>query len=66
MSTRCLDAARLVCLPSELVGNAARLANPLAKVAEDPEGADDESATIPPAFLVGATGFEPATPTVST
>ena len=44
---------------------ATRLPTPLAKVAEEPEGVDEESVEVPPAFLVGARGFEPPTPTVS-
>jgi hypothetical protein len=43
----------------------ARLATRLAKAAGAPEAAIVETSVIPPAFLVGARGFEPPTPTVS-
>ena len=43
----------------------ARLATRLAKAAEKPYPAIVETSVIPPAFLVGARGFEPPTPTVS-
>jgi hypothetical protein len=42
-----------------------RLATRLAKAAEAPEAAIVETSVMPPAFLVGAIGIEPTTPTVS-
>jgi integrase len=42
-----------------------RLATPLAKVPEEARAPIPETAVLPPAFLVGARGFEPPTPTVS-
>jgi integrase len=49
----------------ELVEKAGRLATRLATEARDPEGPTAESSVIPEAFVVGARGFEPPTPTVS-
>ena len=42
-----------------------RLHTRLHTLSEDPRAGEEATSTIPPAYLVGAIGFEPTTPTVS-